>query len=890
MENRSWMRVMCMMGAVALVGVLGAAELSVAEVDRLCPPRKETAAVYKPGAYPPAARSYREAAKMVYRYMTSLPAMKVLVETGRPNQKYQHNAYVSKTHAAHIHAMLDWMELEPERRETALRFAKASAEFLLKELEPKDAPLAYWPPTYGRTPLEFDPKTDGPYKKPAMIGNEPEGAVKYRGEVMLVYPANVGTAFVRYYQATQDARFLEAARGIAATYVRMRRTDGSWPLKMKLATGEPVGENTLVPTAPLTFFERLFDATRDPQWRAAADACFAWLEAHPLQDWNWDGQFEDIKPEKPYRNPTKHNAIDTMLYILKRFPNDLARRATCRRILDFCEKRFVVWEAPENGEKWPAPSVLEQYSCFTPIDASAAKMIRAYVAMYKAEGRTEDLEKARALANTVTRVQQPSGRIPTFWHGLNRNNAGLSIERYDWLNCMSAAAHALVCVDGAVAPRVPGPKAAALGAEFQKTHDEATKRAWYQALEDEKWNFKTRTRSAVDARGVYKFNRASKMACLVLKKTDKAGDSWDEDLGEDGTLHVEWTRKPNGGIDYKYTAPTNWDVFVSAYPGEVTRYGVKVMKSRFGSDPMPEIKLPEGWRIVPGDAYSGVNVREAFLTFEKDGLRLPPPAVELVWPGVGVRTVYGASNVVTTTSGATFVPSARKPPTAFGTSLPREGAISVSLPHHIKGMQAGPHRDVPYPENEIKAMYNFIFALREGFRFLGFDKRDPKDGSLVLCGFESNFPNGHTDFPAHFHIIHSGVDGTQVHHFYMDAETGRVTWDCYQDMSNVMDVWDVVWKYHPGDTFAMYDVHANVSYRVKMLAEGKGFEIALPDNARAFRVCGDRPCDVLDVWTRLGTANWQKIKTVSVHDDPVTGILHTPDGDVSYNPDTGARH
>jgi len=413
-------------------------------IDVLCPPRAETAARFKAGCYPPSARPYREAAKIAYRYMVSLPAMTALVETGKPNQKYQHNAYVSKTHAAHIKAMLNWMRLEPGSRETAMRFAKASAEFLLDELEPVDAPLAFWPPTYGRKPLEFDPKTDGPYNKSAMVGNEPVGAVKYRGEVMLVYPASVGIAFVDYWNATKDRRFLVAAAGIADTYLKTRRNDGSWPLKMKLATGEAVGENTLVPTQPLELFEKLFDATGETKWRAAADGCFAWLEAHPLKDWNWDGQFEDIKPEKPYRNPTKHNAIDTMLYILDRFPSDRNWLEKCRKILEFCEKRFVVWEAPPNHKAWPTPCVLEQYSCFTPIDASSAKMIRAYLAMYHAEGRCEDIDKAKALADAVTRVQKPSGRIPTFWEGVNTGDSGLSAERYDWLNCMEAAAAALL--------------------------------------------------------------------------------------------------------------------------------------------------------------------------------------------------------------------------------------------------------------------------------------------------------------------------------------------------------------------------------------------------------------------------------------------------------------
>ena len=430
------------MGSVVFGGVFLAlvCTAGTVDIDVLCPPRLETAAAFDPSAYPGAARPYRAAAKMIYRYMTSLRGMTALVETGKPDQKYQHNAYVSKTHAAHVLAMLRWAELEPQKRETAMAFAKASAEYLLAELEPPDAPLAYWPPTYGRKPLEFDPKTDGPYRKNSMVGNEPEGAVKYRGEVMLLYPSDVGTAFAAYYAATKDARFLAAAKGIAETYLKTRREDGSWPLKMKLATGETVGENTLVPNHLLTFLERLYAVTDETKWRGAADKVFAWIEAHPLADWNWDGQFEDIKPEKPYQNPTKHNACDVMMYMLRRFPGDADRLALCRRILEFCEKRFVVWKAPADRPTWPVPSVLEQYSCFTPIDASAAKMIRAYVAMHRAEGRAEDLAKARALADSITRQQLPSGRVPTFWD----IKSGINVERYDWLNCMEGSAAALL--------------------------------------------------------------------------------------------------------------------------------------------------------------------------------------------------------------------------------------------------------------------------------------------------------------------------------------------------------------------------------------------------------------------------------------------------------------
>ena len=452
-------------------------------------------------------------------------------------------------------------------------------------------------------------------------------------------------------------------------------------------------------------------------------------------------------------------------------------------------------------------------------------------------------------------------------------------------------AAAALCVAAVASGEAAAPTAKELGETYQRTRSDADRQAWYAALEREKWDFSRRVRDKEDARGVYKLNRDSQLACIVLRKTDKAGDSWDEDLGPDGKLHLEWTRRANGAIDYKYTAPTNWDVFVSAYPGAVSRWGVKVMKARVGmDDPMPEVKLPEGWRVVPDEKYSGVNVREAWLTFEKDGLKMPPPAVEVRWPGAGVRAVYGASNVVVTAEAATFTPSARKPPTSFQTSLPREGSVSCSITHHIRGMQAGPHKAVPYPENEIKAMGNFIFALRTGFRHLGFEGKGAMEGgSIILCGFDSNYPNGHTDFPAHFHIINGNKDGTQVNHFYMDPGTGRVTWNCYQDMSNVMDVWDVVHKYYPGDTIPMYDGRGRVAYRVQMLKDGTGFEIARPGDARAFRACGTRPCDAVEVWLKDADADWRKTATVTVKDDPVAGVLETPDGVVRYEPDTGAR-
>ena len=409
------------------------------------------------GGYPPAARPYREAARMIYAYMTSLPAMTALVETGIPDQNYQHNAYPSKTHAAHIMAMLRWAAFDPKNREKALRFARASGDYLLSQLEPADAPLAFWPPTYGRQPLACDPKVNGGKNRKAMVGNDPEGAAKYRGQVMTLYPANAGVQFIALAEATGERKYLEAAKGIGETYLKIRRPDGTWALKYWLATGQVQCDNVLVPTRPMALFERLAEVTGDAKWRKAADDCFAWLEKGPLTDWNWDGQFEDIQPRPPYQDLTKHNAIEAMFQLLRRRGDDPAARQLARELLRWSEDQFVFWEAPCAPEakvprpgakggtfapgRWHYPSVFEQYSCYIAIDASAAKLIAAYLALYRVERNPLDLAKARTLADAITQVQEPSGRVPTFWAA---KDEWISDVRYDWLNCMAASAAALV--------------------------------------------------------------------------------------------------------------------------------------------------------------------------------------------------------------------------------------------------------------------------------------------------------------------------------------------------------------------------------------------------------------------------------------------------------------
>ena len=402
---------------------------------------------FDPAQYAPAKRGYGEACALALDYLFRWPDLKHLEEHGEPDVSKETNftSYPSKMLSAVIHMMLRMAKSFPDRRERALRIANIATAYLLRTRAPDSSPLAGFTATYASRGQRAD---------------------DFGGQHMLIYPAEAGMAFLALHAATKDGEMLAAAKKIAGTYMRLQGKDGTWYLKMNEKDGSPVSGNRLVPTGVIAFLEELYSVTGDEGYRAAADRAFAFIDRGPLADWNWEGQFEDITPaSRKYQNLTKHNACETAIYLVKRFPGDRRRIAQARDILRYAEDQFVMWCAPSHGDGrgpwqptypfrcWRTPAVLEQYSCYSPIDASAAKLIRTYLALYSAEGRPLDLAKARALGDSTVNNQDASGRIRTYWipeAGDDDPLAGAIRLPYggDWYNCMAADVTALAMLSG----------------------------------------------------------------------------------------------------------------------------------------------------------------------------------------------------------------------------------------------------------------------------------------------------------------------------------------------------------------------------------------------------------------------------------------------------------
>lgn len=404
-------------------------------------------APFEPGVYPRAKRPYAEARKMLCEYILNLPEVAGMERDGRPNlsQKSNFTSYPSKMQSALIRAMLSLAEIAPEKRERALKIARIAADYLIERSQKAGTPLEYFTPTY-----EGDGQLSG----------------TYAGMHMLIYPADAGSAFAGLYKATGEIKYLDAAKRIAATYIRLQGMDGTWFLKMYEKDGTPVSDNRLVPTSVINFFEALYAITGDAKYREAADRAFAFIDNGPLKTWNWEGQFEDIRPaERRYQNLTKHNACDVAIYMMKRFPGDRKRLAQAREIVRYAEDQFVVWRQPCRADRagykrvltypyetWAAPVALEQYSCYAPIDGSVAKLIRTWLALWEVEGDPLDLAKARVMGDATVNMQEPSGRVRTYWvpepgDGTPIGKIALQPAGGDWLGCLQADEWALGLLD-----------------------------------------------------------------------------------------------------------------------------------------------------------------------------------------------------------------------------------------------------------------------------------------------------------------------------------------------------------------------------------------------------------------------------------------------------------
>ena len=380
------------------------------------------------GPYNPPVRDYREAALKGALYVHLLPEIQNWIGSDLPDMAYPHNTYPCKIIGATIRNECFIARELPARRENALAVARSAAAFLIRMSHPEGHPLAFFPPTY-------------------YLDLEASKRDWNKGKTMTLEAASAGHAFLDLYDLTGEREWLDRAVGIARTYVRLQREDGSLPIKIDFETAEPVNGVSAMLHPLLRYFQRL-EGYGIKEFAEAQRKAEKWMDEVAVETFDMTGQFEDVnvKGLQPYQNLTNCTAAPYASYLLDKEDITAKNLSDAVDLIRLSEDQFVHWAYPDLTEdgfpKKNAPCVHEQYHYEMPVDASACNVANAWLDYYEVTGDLLSLAKAKAMADQMT-IQQNAvnGYLPTTWEWRDSKR---DRNRTFWVNCSFSSVNLLM--------------------------------------------------------------------------------------------------------------------------------------------------------------------------------------------------------------------------------------------------------------------------------------------------------------------------------------------------------------------------------------------------------------------------------------------------------------
>lgn len=333
-----------------------------------------------------------------------------------PDTNFTKYCYPSKTEGAIIQGMTMYSKLCPENdKEKVLLIAKNVAKHLMNLSQPAGSPLEYFPPTY------VDLGSGAKYYELGL-------ARKRKDQIMMVYPAHAGNAYLDLFEVTREKEFYNAAIRIADTYQKLQLDSGTWPLMIYLYTGKASTKDLLIPKDVIKYFNRLINDYDMKQYTGSREKAFNWMMENPMKSFKWEGQFEDATLSTNYSNLEQGKPLNFAQLLFERAPEHPEYIELAEELIRFAEDQFVVWEKPLpremfrtptqpvpgirfNSDKWLTPCVLEQYGWFLPVDGNICNMISTCQMAFEVTGKELYLVKACSLADNLTYFQKMGGGI-----------------------------------------------------------------------------------------------------------------------------------------------------------------------------------------------------------------------------------------------------------------------------------------------------------------------------------------------------------------------------------------------------------------------------------------------------------------------------------------------
>ncbi len=279
-----------------------------------------------------------------------------------------------------------------------------------------------------------------------------------------------------------------------------------------------------------------------------------------------------------------------------------------------------------------------------------------------------------------------------------------------------------------------------------------------------------------------------------------------------------------------------YGVPAQAPAGELRFAAFRVVRATPGEPSRPEIVLPAGYALVPGERYHVSSRAEHYAFIQgppsKDGVVL-----SVRWPGESIEAVIGSNRRLALErhpgypSTVTFrlpvgaaSPDADQSTIQVWSHMETVPGIRWRIEHNDPDRAAGPWADVPWPDAEARAVIHYLVASEAILRDAGLAAAAAERGHFfALMGFETN-NTLHPDNPPHWHLSYYAGNHYRapayLPHFWVDAE-GRTFY-------NGMDVTGTGrLRLQAGDPGPMYDFAGNLILTTTIRGDG-GLDLNLP--------------------------------------------------------------